>query len=151
MCGRFARITPPKVIAERFGTLPFEDGPPRYNVAPTQQVLAVRQAADQPKRELTWLRWGLVPSWADDAKIGYKMINARYARYETAATKPAFRTSFRNRCLIPADGLYEWQATGAKKKQPRFISLKDGQPFAFSGLWERWRDAEGQPLESCTF
>lgn len=136
-----------KVIAELFDCPPpAEEEPPRYNVAPSQPVAAIRQV--EGGLQLSWLRWGLVPSWAEDLKVGYKLINARA---ETVATTPAFRTSFRqHRCLIPADGFYEWQKTEAKKKQPYFIAMKDGKPFAFAGLWERWKDAEGKRIESCT-
>jgi putative SOS response-associated peptidase YedK len=118
--------------------------PLRYNVAPTQQVPVVRQIEDG--RELSTMRWGLVPSWADDPKIGYKLINARS---EEASTKPSFRSAMKKRrCLIPADGYYEWKADG-KKKQPYHIHRTDNQPFAFAGLWETWHKAE-PPLESCT-
>jgi putative SOS response-associated peptidase YedK len=94
------------------------------------------------------MRWGLIPSWADDPKIGYKLINARA---ETVAGKPAFRNAFRQRhCLIPADGFYEWHAAGTKAKQPWHIRRKDGRPFAFAGLWEHWNAPESPPVESCT-
>jgi putative SOS response-associated peptidase YedK len=114
---------------------------PRFNVAPTQEVGVVRQPAGQ--REFVWMHWGLVPRWAKDPKIGSQMINARA---ETAADKPAFRDAFkRRRCLVVADGFYEWQKTGGKTKQPYYIHMKDGRPFGFAGLWERWGE-----LESCT-
>jgi putative SOS response-associated peptidase YedK len=119
---------------------------PRYNIAPTQQVAAIRTHAGSPQRELAWMRWGLIPSWADDPAIGNRMINARG---ETLAEKPAYREAFRRRrCLIPADGFYEWKQ-GAKPKQPNYIYLKNEQPFAFAGLWESWQHA-GQTIESCT-
>jgi putative SOS response-associated peptidase YedK len=119
---------------------------PRYNIAPSQPVAVVRQAADGT-RELVKLRWGLVPSWAKDVSVGNQLINARS---ETAATKPAFRAAMRQRrCLVPTDGFYEWKKVG-KQKQPYFIRRADDKPFAFAGLWERWSDAEGRPLETCT-
>src|SRR5690348_1098517 len=136
MCGRFLQLSDPDELARVFG-LVLEDLPglvPRYNVAPTQAVAAVRLDGD--KRVLTLLRWGLIPSWAKDPKIGYSLINARA---ETVAEKPAFRAAFKaRRCLVPASGFYEWQATGARQKQPYHFRSKDGQPFAFAGLWERW-------------
>jgi putative SOS response-associated peptidase YedK len=120
---------------------------PTYNVAPTQKVLAVRLRPGTKEPEAVKLRWGLVPSWVDDPKIGYRTINARL---DTAPTKPAFRSGFKHRhCLVLADGFYEWQKTGGAKKQPYHIRLRDGGPFAFAGLWETWQ-REGQPVESCT-
>jgi putative SOS response-associated peptidase YedK len=119
---------------------------PRYNIAPTQLAPVVRTTADG-NRELAELRWGLIPSWASDPSVGSSMINARS---ETAATKPAFRSAMRqHRCLIPADGFYEWQKQG-NHKQPMFIHRSDDAPFAFAGLWEHWIDAKKQPLETFT-
>jgi putative SOS response-associated peptidase YedK len=119
---------------------------PRYNIAPTQGVLAVRRAA-QGGREGILLRWGLVPSWANDLSIGNRMLNARA---ETVLEKPSFRAAFlRRRCLLPADGFYEWQNV-AGKKQPLHFRLRDGRLFAFAGLWEHWEGPEGDPVESCT-
>jgi putative SOS response-associated peptidase YedK len=119
---------------------------PRYNIAPTQTVFAVR-VNEAGKREAALLHWGLIPSWADDPKIGYRMINARS---ETAASKPAFRHALRRkRCLIAASGFYEWQKTGTKQKQPYYIHRRDDKPFAFAGLWEAWSKGE-EPIESCT-
>lgn len=121
--------------------------PPRYNIAPTQPVAAIRLTAETGKREFAALRWGLVPSWATDLKIGSRLINARS---ETAVSKPAFRAAFaKRRCLIPADGFYEWQPQG-KEKQPYLIGMKDGEPFVFAGLWERWQGENLPPLETCT-
>lgn len=119
---------------------------PRFNVAPTQSVAAIRQT-DQ-RRELVLLRWGLVPAWAKDIAIGNKMINARA---ETVAEKPAFRSAFkRRRCLILTDGYYEWQKTGTQK-QPYHIHMRDGRPFVFAGLWERWQEpTQSQAVETCT-
>jgi putative SOS response-associated peptidase YedK len=120
----------------------------RYNIAPTQPVAAIRQPEAASERELVLLKWGLVPPWADDPSIGSRMINARA---ETVAQKPSFRTAFKKRrCLILADGYYEWQKRDARK-QPYLIHRRDDRPFAFAGLWEQWRgDSEEAPLESCT-
>src|SRR5687767_9979777 len=129
MCGRFTFRPSAKAVAELFELMEVPELPPRYNIAPTQPVAAVRRVAGQPRRELALLRWGLVPPWADDLKIGAKHINARA---ESAASKPAFRSAFRQRrCLIVADGFYEWQKVGSKK-QPYLIQMKDGRPFAFA-------------------
>jgi putative SOS response-associated peptidase YedK len=148
VCGRYTLKTPVKALAEEFSLFdPPPSLPPRYNIAPTQPVAAVRQAADGGGRELVRLRWGLIPSWADDPKIGYRLINARA---ETAADKPAFRSAFRHRrCLVPADGFYEWRPVNGKK-QPYYICRRDGGPFAFAGLWEQWQGADGEVIESCT-
>lgn len=157
MCGRFISYTPPHELAQFFRAQAPEPGAsldPSYNIAPTQLVHAARETAGE--RRLDTLRWGLVPSWAKDPRIGARMINARA---ETAATKNAFRSSLtKRRCIIPADGFYEWQRIeGSKRKQPMFISRPDSVPFAFAGLWAVWRDrsnpdVDGQPLElhSCT-
>jgi putative SOS response-associated peptidase YedK len=157
MCGRFTLRTPINVLAQQFLFDFQQEQPPRYNIAPTQDVATVRSARDdKQKRELALLRWGLVPSWADDLKIGSRMINARA---ETVAEKPAFRSAFkRRRCLVLADGFYEWKKLG-RAKQPYLIGMEDGRPFAFAGLWETWSKADspersGQspnlPVESCT-
>jgi putative SOS response-associated peptidase YedK len=139
MCGRYTvrGILP---VAELFGiSLPAEFQQPRYNIAPTQDVLVVRAAPDAPGqgRRGDLLRWGLVPHWAQDPSVGNRMINARA---ETAAERPAFRDAMkRRRCLVPADGFYEWKApTTGKRKQPHLIRMKDDRPFAFAGLWECW-------------
>ena len=121
--------------------------PLRYNIAPTQQVAVVRKTAELPQRHLVQLKWGLIPSWAKDAKMGARMINARG---ETVAEKPSFRAAFkRRRCLVLADGYYEWQKSGSKK-QPMYITLTNERPFAFAGLWEYWDGAGDGPIESCT-
>ena len=150
MCGRFARRSTREVLAEWFG-VDLEDAPqfsPSYNVAPQSVQPVVRLGRDGGKPEFALLRWGLVPHWAKDAKIGYSTINARA---EEAATKPAFREALRQRrCLVPADAFYEWQKCDAKSKQPFAIGLKSGGPFAFAGLWERWRPKEGEALETFT-
>jgi putative SOS response-associated peptidase YedK len=146
MCGRYTLRTPPAQLAEFFGLFREPDVVPRYNIAPTQQVLAIRFDEHATPREPVLLRWGLIPSWADDAKIGNRMINARS---DTVATKPAFRAAFtRRRCLIAADGYYEWRQQ-PDGKQPYLIGRQDNRPFAFAGLWEVWTRGE-QPLESCT-
>jgi putative SOS response-associated peptidase YedK len=145
MCGRFTLTATVPAVENLFPLFDVPELEPRYNIAPTQPVLGVRAGtASQP--ELVRLRWGLIPSWADDPKIGYRLINARA---ETAAEKPAFRAAFRQRrCLVLADGFYEWQKTGGRK-QPYYFRLKDGGPFAFAALWEHWEKA-GTPVESCT-
>jgi putative SOS response-associated peptidase YedK len=146
MCGRYELHTHPAAIALAFGLLEPPDARPRYNIAPMQQVPVVRRRADGT-REWVEMRWGLVPRWAKDPSIGAKMINARA---ETIADKPSFRTAFRHhRCLIPADGFYEWTATPGGK-QPVHIGRKDGAPFGFAGLFERWLAADGAVLDTCT-
>jgi putative SOS response-associated peptidase YedK len=147
MCGRFVRTTPVPLLAELFLFPSAPDSqPPHYNIAPTQTVAAVRVPAGAKQRELALLRWGLIPSWAADLKIGNRLINARS---ETAATKPAFRSAFRQRrCLILADGFYEWKTVDGKK-QPYFIHMQDRMAFAFAGLWESYADAD-RTVESCT-
>jgi len=138
--------TPGQVIAEVFGLDDVPELSPRFNIAPTQAVAAVRARADGG-RELVALTWGLIPSWSKDRTIGSRMINARA---ETVGEKPAFRAALRaRRCLVLADGFYEWQKLGTRK-QPHHIRMRDGRPFAFAGLWERWTPAEGDPVESCT-
>ncbi|MGA7802125.1 MAG: SOS response-associated peptidase [Gammaproteobacteria bacterium] len=145
MCGRFTLATPAERIAEHFQLASVPVLPPRYNIAPGQAVAAVCAAGDG--RELTWLRWGLVPAWAKDPKIGYRMINARA---ESLAERPAYRAAFRQRrCLVPADGFYEWKGTG-RGRQPYYIRLRDGRPFAIAGLWEHWRSTDGEVIESVT-
>jgi len=146
MCGRFTLITPAEVLADLFGVDHEFAVRPRYNIAPTQEVAMVVQDATGT-RVWTSARWGLIPSWAKDPSIGARMINARA---ETAASKPAFRAAMtRRRCLIPADGFYEWQ-TIAGGKQPYYFTLPDHHPFAFAGLWERWQADPAHPLVSCT-
>lgn len=145
MCGRFAFYSPREAVQDTFGValpLPVE---PRYNVAPSQFVVALR-GGEGNALEPAVLRWGLVPSWAKDPAIGNRMINARA---ETVHEKPSFRSAFRRRrCVVLADGYYEWRAAGGRK-MPYFIVMRDRRPFAMAGLWERWRDAEGKELESC--
>ena len=150
MCGRYSITTPVEALSRLFRfTGPLPNLRPRYNVSPTQQVPIVRCAPVDGERELAQVRWGLIPFWAKDAKIGYSLINARA---EGIDAKPSFREALKRgrRCLIAADGFYEW-AKGTKPKQPWRITLKDGEPFAFAGLWERWEKApDGVPVESCT-
>jgi putative SOS response-associated peptidase YedK len=149
MCGRY-RLSRHKQILEEWFDSPAEsdtDWTPRYNVAPTQPVPAVRQDPKQPVRALSLLRWGLIPSWSKDASGAARMINARS---ETAATLPAFRDALKSRrCLIPADGFYEWQRTG-KAKQPYCFEVNDGALFAFAGIWDRWRNPMGTWIETCS-
>jgi putative SOS response-associated peptidase YedK len=147
MCGRFTLITPAEVVAEQFQLIEVPSLSPRYNVAPTQPVAAVRPSPGNGGRELVLLRWGLVPFWAKDPAIGSRMINARS---ETVAQKPAFRAAFRRRrCLVPADGFYEWQRQ-EQGKQPFYIRLDDEKPFAFAGLWEHWEGPDEATIDSCT-
>jgi putative SOS response-associated peptidase YedK len=145
MCGRFTLKAKPEAVAAAFGlpSLPLLE--PRYNVAPTQTVAAVRLDRDTGSRRLDLLRWGLVPGWADDPAIGNRMINARA---ETVAVKPAYRHAFKaRRCLVVADGFFEWQKRGGRK-QPYHIRLTDDRPFAFAGLWEHWERETGV-VDSC--
>ena len=147
MCGRYELHANPAAIALAFGLAHLPSVRPRYNVAPMQDVPIVRVSASGA-RELVAVRWGLVPRWAKDPAIGSKMINARG---ETVATKPSFRTAFRrHRCLIPANGFYEWMPAAEGRKQPVLIAMKDGGVFAFAGLYERWLTGDGEPLDSCT-
>lgn len=141
MCGRYTLKTSPKELAQLFGPLLFPELAPRYNVAPSQPVPVVRDG--ETGREAALLRWGLVPPWSKDPSAGF--INARA---ETVATKPAFRSAFKSRrCLMPADGFYEWAKAGSKK-QPWHFRLKDGGPFAFAALWETWGEGDSA-VESC--
>ncbi|MBT3045656.1 MAG: SOS response-associated peptidase [Candidatus Thiodiazotropha sp.] len=145
MCGRFYLDVTAEDMLEYFG-LPFVPQlSPHYNIAPSQQIAAIKSGENN--REFVWLRWGLIPSWAKDKKFGYRTINARA---ETIETKPSFRAAFRyRRCLIPASGFFEWKATG-QGKQPYCITSKSGQPFAFAGLYEHWQGSEGERIDSCT-
>jgi len=146
MCGRFTLTDPDADLTVQFNLPAIPNMQPRYNIAPTQPVAAVRLAAESMTRELALLHWGLIPFWAKDPSIGARMINARA---ETAAEKPAFRAAFkRRRCLVVADGFYEWQKQNGGK-QPYFISLRNREPFAFAGLWESWKGAEETVIESC--
>ncbi len=147
MCGRFLEFSPLSTLINRFG-LEENDLPelkPRYNIAPSQDVLAV--VTGEGKNQLKEFHWGLVPSWARDAKIGYKMINARA---ETVAEKPAYRSALiKRRCLIVTDCFYEWKRENGSKT-PYFIHLDSNEPFGFGGLYERWVSAAGEIIDSCT-
>ena len=153
MCGRFTLRASPAEVARRFD---LEEGAtgealaqrgPRYNIAPGQEVAVVRAAPDAAGRVLEWRRWGLVPRWAEDPSIGHRMINARA---ETAAERPAFREAFRRRrCIVPADSFYEW-AGSDRGRQPYRIARVDGDLFGIAGLFETWRGAGGEVLDSCT-
>jgi putative SOS response-associated peptidase YedK len=145
MCGRYSFFSKTKINAQTLGVPEPSLFEPRYNIAPTQLIPVVRMATES--RSWDQLRWGLIPSWASDPSIGNRMINARA---ETVAEKPAFRTAFKKRrCLIPADGFYEWMKEG-KQKQPYHITVNGGEIFAFAGLWEEWHDPQGEVIESCT-
>ena len=145
MCGRFSIFADPERLAERFdASLPDQELAPRYNAAPTQDLPVLLNEDD---RVIQLLRWGLVPFWAKDPSIGNRMINARA---ETLAEKPSYRTALKKRrCLVLADGFYEWAKTG-NGKQPVRIALKSGDPFAFAGLWETWKDPDGRLLRTFT-
>lgn len=146
MCGRFTLFSPPQEIINRFCVEQLEmEFEPRFNIAPSQQVLAV--VSDGRHNRMGYLKWGLVPYWVKDPSIGNKMINARA---ETLAVKPSFREAFRKRrCLIIADGFFEWKKE-KDRKVPQYIFLRDKQPFAFAGVWDRWISAEGKEITSCT-
>lgn len=148
MCGRFTLFEPNESLRGIFGVAAADLPGPRYNISPSQPIAAVRiSPGAKPRRELVLLRWGLVPSWAKDPSIGNRMINARA---ETVPEKPAFRSAWKSRrCLIPANGFYEWQRRNGKK-QPWYIRMRDGKPFAIAGLWERREDPPVEPLETCT-
>ncbi|UCF39568.1 MAG: SOS response-associated peptidase [Gemmatimonadota bacterium] len=147
MCGRFSQSQIAELDREIFKLLSVPTLPPRYNVAPTQEVAVVRQGGDDAERSVGLLRWGLIPHWAKDPGIGNRMINARA---ESVADKPAFRNSFRERrCLVPADGFYEWAKT-KHGKQPYYVRVLGGRMFAFAGLWDTWRDSTGNTLDTFT-
>ena len=140
MCGRFSLITPLDEVAEHFSLKEQLTLQPRYNIAPCQEILVMRMHTDSRYIVPGMLRWGLIPHWSKDQKIGYKLINARA---ETVAEKPSFREVFKSRrCLIPADGFFEWKKVG-RRKQAYYIRMKNSSVFAFAGLWEAWRDSEG--------
>ena len=146
MCGRFTFATPGEVVAEVFGLAAVPDLTPRYNIAPTQEVAALRSGDSGV--HLVNLRWGLIPGWARDPAMGNRLINARS---ETAAGKPSFRAAWRaRRCGVLADGFFEWQRRDGRK-QPWLFRRRDRRPFAIAGLWETWSSgADGTPLETCT-
>jgi putative SOS response-associated peptidase YedK len=145
MCGRFSNRTPAEKIKEEFRVEEVPSIDARYNIAPTQKILGISQESNE--REAVLFKWGLVPSWSKDPSMGARLINARS---ETVHEKPAFRESFkRRRCIIPADGYYEWQRTGGRK-QPYYFIMRDERLFGFAGLWDRWKSPEGEILETCT-
>ena len=151
MCGRYTlRLTPAELagIFEVVRELDALQGlTPRFNISPTQEVLVIR--AEGGLRLPMWTQWGLIPSWSKDAKSAARCINARA---ETVAEKPSFRAAYKaRRCLVPADGYYEWVPPDGKQKQPIFIHRRDQQPFAFAGIWERWRSPGGNEVFSCSF
>jgi putative SOS response-associated peptidase YedK len=146
MCGRFTRHQPPEKIIKRFNVQLIKEAKiPRYNIAPSQVVPVIRQVDE---REMIACKWGLVPFWAKDPSIGNKMINAKA---ETLAEKPSFKQALiKRRCLIPADGFYEWQKKGKGASQPFYITLRNGDLFAFAGLWEEWKSPDGNLLKTFT-
>jgi putative SOS response-associated peptidase YedK len=148
MCGRYRLSRRKQVVEESFDSASREEEwAPRYNIAPTQPVPVIRQDPKEPAPRLSLVRWGLIPSWAKDSSAAARMINARS---ETAATKPAFRDALKSRrCLVPADGFYEWQRTG-RTKQPYCFEVDDGQLFALAGIWDCWKDASGNAVETCS-
>jgi len=151
MCGRFSLFAPPDEIARIIALLPEQvrsvtDSKPRFNVAPTTPVAAVRKARQSGEKEIVSLRWGLVPSWAKEVGSGPLLINARA---ETVAEKPSFRSPFKNqRCLVLADGFFEWRRLD-DRKQPYHFQVDGGAVFAFAGIWDRWQRGEDDPVESC--
>jgi putative SOS response-associated peptidase YedK len=146
MCGRFTRHQNPEKLAKRFNVQLIKEAKiPRYNIAPSQVVPVIREV---DVREMIACKWGLVPFWAKDPSIGNKMINAKA---ETLAEKPSFKQALvKRRCLIPADGFYEWQKKGKGASQPFYITLRNGDLFAFAGLWEEWKSPDGNILQSFT-
>jgi len=148
MCGRYRLSRRKQLVEEYFDCGPSDDDwSPRYNIAPTQPVPVIRQNPKEPVRELSLMKWGLVPNWAKDASGAARMINARS---ETVATKPAFRDPLKfRRCLVPADGFYEWSRT-EKAKQPYCFEVNDGKLFAFAGIWDRWKNPSGSWVETCS-
>lgn len=148
MCGRYRLTAKERYIRDHFG---LDDDPawtPRWNIAPTQPIPTIRQHRSETKRTFGLMRWGLVPHWAKEPSIALKTINAMS---ETAAEKPAFRDAMRwRRCLIPADGFYEWLKIGRREKQPYNMGMIDDALFAFAGLWERWRSPAGEEVQTCT-
>jgi putative SOS response-associated peptidase YedK len=148
MCGRYRLSRRKQLLEETFDTSPWDDDwSPRYNIAPTQRVPVIRQHPKEPIRQVSTMRWGLVPHWAKDASGSASTINARS---ETAAEKPAFRDPLKfRRCLIPADGFYEWTRKGGSK-QPFCFEVNNGELFAFAGLWDGWKDASGSWIKTCS-
>jgi len=148
MCGRYRLSKRKQIIEEYFDTVDWQDNwSPRYNIAPTQTVPVIRQHPKEPVRQLSLMGWGLIPSWAKNPSIATSTINAKS---ETAATKPAFRDPFKfRRCLIPADAFYEWKRTGSSK-QPYCFEVREGELFAFAGIWDGWKDPTGNWVKTCS-
>ena len=147
MCGRFTLFEADKILSKEFGVSSVPPLSPRYNIAPSQPVTAVRATPTASGREIAFLRWGLIPSWSKDPTIGNRLINARA---ETASDKPSFRKAFRqHRCLIPTNGFYEWQRQ-ERGKQPYFVRMRNERLFAFAGLWDRWESPGKDVIETCT-
>jgi len=147
VCGRYVLTSPSEAIAEHFRLTDLPAYPPRYNIAPTQTALVVRETPEG-RREAVGLRWGLIPFWAKEPSIGSRLINARA---EGLVDKPAFRAAFRRRrCLVPADGFFEWRALAGRRKQPYYVRLASGEPFAMAGLWEQWRAPAGDTIATFT-
>ena len=147
MCGRYRLSAKERYLRDHFGLDVSAKWLPRWNIAHTQMIPTIRQHPKEPKRIFSLMRWGLIPYWAKDAAIGLRTINVVS---ETAAEKPLFRDAFKyRRCLIPADGFYEWKKIGPKQKQPYNFGKVDGSVFAFAGLWDRWRQPDNNILESC--
>jgi len=148
MCGRYRLSRRKQIIEEYFESADWKDDwSPRYHIAPTQQIPVVRQHPTEPIRQISLMGWGLVPNWAKDASGAARMINARS---ETAHTLPAFREAMKlRRCLVPADGFYEWQRRGSAK-QPYCFEVDEGESFAFAGLWDGWKDANGNWIKTCS-
>ena len=148
MCGRYRLSRRKQIIEEHFETQPWDnDWKPRYNIAPTQPIPVIRQHPKEPTRQLSLIKWGLIPNWARDASLGSSTINARS---ETAAAKPAFRDPLKfRRCLIPADAFYEWKRVGAAK-QPYCFEVDEGELFAFAGLWDGWKNPSGDWVKTCS-
>jgi putative SOS response-associated peptidase YedK len=146
MCGRFARIVSDATLREKYRLERMAQLQDRYNIAPMQNIAAVRTI--EKGRELVLLQWGLIPGWSKDDKIAFKLTNARA---ETVAEKPSFRSAFKKRrCLIPASGYYEWQKQATGPKQPFYIFPHDGGLFSFAGLWESWHNPKGEEVQTCT-
>jgi putative SOS response-associated peptidase YedK len=148
MCGRYRLSRRKQIIEEHFDAVSGEEEwSPRCNIAPTQPIPVIRQHPKEPVRQLSLMKWGLIPSWAKDPSAAAMMINARS---ETAATKPAFRDALKSRrCLIPADAFYEWSRVG-KAKQPYCFEVSDGELFSFAGIWDRWKDPSGNWIRTCS-
>lgn len=148
MCGRYRLSGRKQIIEEHFDSVQGdEDWSPRYNIAPTQPVPVIRQHHKEPRRELSLVRWGLIPWWAKDSSGAARMINARS---ETASTLAAFRDALKSRrCLVLADGFYEWKRAG-KVRHPYCFEVNNGELFAFAGLWDRWKDPSGKSIETCS-